>query len=304
MLRASAVGLLIFCNIGSFMSNDVLSIEQATRITQKEKLKDWVGKLTAGAMPSRARQLYRTPSLDPERLAEKAIMFHLRRRAISENRTGFLERIHKAFWSGGDGAQYASNCDHRFNDLFLVRQREDFEALAKAWQQFAGNQIVEIGANSGLLLDYLTKHLAGVTRSVGIDINQEQIQCNQASALFDPRLRFLCADGRKWVLNNEFEKTLFVTNGGVLEYFPHTKLQELLRHISDNCKPAIFYASEPVAADHDWNQNVDSMPFGEEHSFSHNYSDLFESHGFEILHQRAIDYEAWRMVATVAVTKT
>ena len=91
-----------------------------------------------------------------------------------------------------------------------------------------------------------------------------------------------------------------VSNGGVLEYFRRERLDEMLSHISRNLPSALFFASEPVACDHDWSSTAESIPFGDELSFSHNYKDLFESNGFEVLHQRATDFESWRMVATVA----
>jgi len=96
--------------------------------------------------------------------------------------------------------------------------------------------------------------------------------------------------------------TLFVSNGGVLEYFRRERLDEMLSHISSSLVPTTFFAVEPVATDHDWSKVTDSIPFGEELSFSHNYTDLFESNGFEILHQRAVEFDTWMMMATIAVS--
>ena len=76
----------------------------------------------------------------------------------------------------------------------------------------------------------------------------------------------------------------------------------MLSYISSQLWPAIFFAVEPVAHDHDWSKTVESIPFGEELSFSHNYTHLFESNGFEIVHQRFVEYDAWNMMATIAVS--
>ncbi len=291
-----------FCNVDS-MSDNLLSIRQAKQLSQRQMIKDWLGRTVTSAMPARAIELYRSPTAKPERFTDKAIMFHLRRRAITENRHGFLARLHKGFWAGEDGATFSTNCDHRFNDLFLARQQADFGVLKTVWDSMKGRNIVEIGTNSGLLLRYLTTNLGTVNRSVGIDINKAQVKLNQTSAEFDSRIKFLCTDGQAWVLENGQPSTLFVTNGGVLEYFRREKLDEMMSHIAQKCAPSIFFCSEPVADDHDFNASTESIPFGEECSFSHNYKDIFESNGFEVLHQRAVQYDSWKMLATIAVTK-
>ena len=74
----------------------------------------------------------------------------------------------------------------------------------------------------------------------------------------------------------------------------------MIRFIATDLSPAMFLAIEPVAEDHA-EENRSSVPFGEELSFSHNYRDLFESNGFEVVHQRAVLYEQWKMMATIAI---
>lgn len=286
------------------MSSKPLSIRQAQQYSQKQFVKDWISRVIATAMPTRSIELFRQPVTQTNSFTDKAIMFHLRRRALVENRTGFMDRIHKSFWAGEPGAEFSNNCDHRFNDLFLKLQRDDFLALQKIWATLDGHAIVEIGTNSGLLLQHMTTNLANVCRAIGIDINPDQITRNQQSDTFDSRIEFLCDDGQDWIIKNAAPKSLFVTNGGVLEYFPREKLNVLMSHISTQCAPAVFYASEPVAHDHDFETNKISIPFGEEFSFSHNYKDLFESNGFSVLHQRSVIFESWKMQATIAVAKT
>ena len=182
----------------------------------------------------------------------------------------------------------------------MSQQQEDFAALREQWQSSTLNRIVEFGCNSGLLLNFLTQNLDGVTHSQGIDINQTQIDANNAAKEFDNRIEFGCADGGEWLFKNGQPHTLFVSNGGVLEYFQREKLDEMLSFISQNLQPALFFAIEPIAPDHNWATTKESVPFGEELSFSHNYVDLFESNAFQIVHQRATDFESWRMMATVA----
>lgn len=230
-------------------------------------------------------------------------MAHLKRRAIRQNQADFFERLHIDFWQGEGGAVFSKNCDHRFEDLFLSKQKLDFDQLREIWNQRQPNHIVEFGCNSGLLLQHMTTELDGVQSSTGIEINAEQVRQNQESPEFDSRINFFNADGGEWLFNNGQANSLFVSNGGVLEYFRRERLDEMLTHISGKLGPAIFFAVEPVADDHDWSKTTESVPFGEELSFSHNYTDLFESNGFKIVHQRAVEFESWKMMATIAVTE-
>jgi SAM-dependent methyltransferase len=263
-------------------------------------LKQLVGSALTAISPHRSRQLIEKPLASPVGLRDKAIMLHLKNKAAKEGRSDFIEQIHEDFWKGEGGKVFASNCDHRFEDLFLKQQKEDFAALLDAWGNAGTNRIVEFGCNSGLLLNYLSRRLPGVEEAVGLDINADQIAVNQQSDSLDSRICFVCGDARKWLFKNGTGNSLYVSNGGVLEYFQRERLDEMLTHIAKNLGPSLFFASEPVACDHDWSSNSDSLPFGDELSFSHNYKHLFESNGFEVLHQRATDFESWRMVATVA----
>ena len=250
--------------------------------------------------PRRTKQLKAHPVAAPRGVRDKAIMSFLKYRAKQDGSGDFLERLHKDFWTGEGGSVFSTNCSHRFEDFFLKQQDQDFTALANVWRKSETRRIVEFGCNSGLLLNYLTTHLPGVEYAIGLEINAEQVRQNQQSESFDERVSFVCADAGDWLLENGTADTLYVSNGGVLEYFQRSRLDEMLSFIAQKLRPAIFFAVEPVATDHDWASSKDSIPFGEEISFSHNYQDLFQSNDFEIQHQRPVDFESWHMVATVA----
>jgi len=276
------------------------SIEITRDKTIKQSIKEWLGRTVANLSAKRAQELFDAPVSQPVGFRDKAIMAHLKRMAIIENEEDFFERLHFDFWKGEGGAVFSENCDHRFEDLFLAKQVADFDILQQVWAERKPEHIVEFGCNSGLLLNYLTKNLPGVISSTGIEINADQVKRNQQSSSFDGRIAFECADGGKWLLENGKPNTLFVSNGGVLEYFRRERLDQMLTHIRTTLGRTIFFTSEPFANDHDWSKTAESIPFGEELSFSHNYSDLFESNGFEILHQQAVEYDSWKMMATIA----
>ena len=278
-----------------------LSIENAQKPNLKQAVKELAGQMVARLCKARANELFESPVCHPAGIQDKLIMAFLRRQAMNQNQSEFLERLHLDFWQGEGGDVFSSNCDHRFEDLFLAKQQVDFERLQSLCDSRSPKHIVEFGCNSGLLLQHMTKELGGIETGTGIEINAEQVKKNQGSSKFDTRISFVNADGGKWLLDNGNENTLFVSNGGVLEYFTRERLNEMLTHISSRLSPAIFFAVEPVADDHDWGQVKESIPFGEELSFSHNYTDLFESNGFEIVHQRAVNFDSWKMMATISV---
>jgi hypothetical protein len=282
---------------------NTLSIEIAEKRTLKQSVKELAGQAVALLAAKRTKELFDSPASQPTGIQDKLLMAYLKRRAFRQNQADFFERLHIDFWQGEGGAVFSKNCDHRFEDLFLSKQKLDFDQLRQVWNQKQPKHIVEFGCNSGLLLQYMTTELEGVTASTGIEINAEQVRQNQESSEFDSRINFCNADGGEWLFENGKENSLFVSNGGVLEYFRRERLNEMLTHISDNLGPAIFFAVEPVADDHDWNKTTESIPFGEELSFSHNYTDLFESNGFQIVHQRVVEFDSWKMMATIAVTK-
>lgn len=282
--------------------NTTLSIDTVQQRNLKQSAKELLGRAFASFASNRADELFTAPLSQPAGIRDKLIMAYLKRRAVLENQSDFFERLHIDFWQGDGGAVFSENCDHRFEDLFLAKQNVDFDQLRSVCQSKQPQHIVEFGCNSGLLLQYMTTELEGIQSSTGIEINAEQVRQNQLSSIFDSRIKFVNADGGKWLFDNGETNTLFVSNGGVLEYFRRERLNEMLTHISSNLGPAVFFAVEPVADDHDWNQTNDSIPFGEELSFSHNYTDLFQSNGFRIVHQRAVEFDSWKMMATIAVS--
>ena len=280
--------------------SSILSIQSAAEQDLKQRLKVSLGSLAAGIWTQRAKELFRTPTSAPGNILDKCLMAYLRSRALNTNAGSFFERLHKEFWQGDGGGVFASNCGHRFNDLFLRKQAVEFSVLQEHWSRREHDSIVEFGCSSGLLLNHLVTELGEVECAYGIDLNQSQIELNRRSPAFDRRIRFECEDAEEWLLRNQPRNSLFVTNGGVLEYFRRDRLDKIMALISNECAPALFLAIEPVAMDHDFDSSTDSIPFGEELSFSHNYRHLFECNGFHVLHQRPVIYDQWKFMSTLA----
>ena len=177
---------------------NTLSIEVAEKRNLKQSVKELVGQAIALLATKRAIDLFDSPASQPAGIQDKLIMAHLKRRAIRQHDADFFERLHIDFWQGEGGAVFSKNCDHRFEDLFLSKQKLDFDQLREIWNQRQPNHIVEFGCNSGLLLQHMTTELDGVQSSTGIEINAEQVRQNQESPEFDSRINFFNADGGEW----------------------------------------------------------------------------------------------------------
>ena len=229
-------------NLGNFMSTP-LSIETAQKRNLKQTVKELAGQVAAVLASRRALELSESPVSQPSGLQDKLIMSYLKRRAFTNKQESFFEKLHLDFWQGEGGEVYSKNCDHRFEDLFLAKQQPDFDKLRFILQSCQISRIVEFGCNSGLLLQYMTSELAGIRSSTGIEINATQVRQNQESTKFDSRIEFSNADGGDWLLANGKVNSLFVTNGGVLEYFRRERLNQMLTHISSILPPSVFLCS-------------------------------------------------------------
>ena len=263
--------------------------------------RDIIGELLARMFPARRRAIYRRPSSDSANIIDRGILFHLKKRAVREGRSRFLQRLHSDFWAGKNGSVFSTNCDHRFQNHFLAKQQADFKAMSHAWHANESvRHIVEIGTCSGLLLQYLNQNLNGIESITGIDINETQIRENQ-KRYANTRLQFHHANGIEWVIENAKPGTMFVTNGGVLEYFTQRDVESLFEFAGSKAGPSIVYCSEPIADDVDLDHCGDSTPFGDELSFSHNYPKLLTEARFTILNKGESYCEGYRMLATLAI---
>ena len=160
---------------------NLLSIETAKKRNLKQTVKELAGQAFAVLASQRTRELSESPISQPQGLQDKLIMAYLKRRAFANKQPDFFEKLHLDFWQGEGGTIYSKNCDHRFEDLFLAKQKPDFDKLRSIWESQHLTQVVEFGCNSGRLLQYMTTELAGIQSSTGIEINAEQTRQNQES---------------------------------------------------------------------------------------------------------------------------
>jgi hypothetical protein len=93
---------------------------------------------------------------------------------------------------------------------------------------------------------------------------------------------------------------VFLSHNGVLEYFLREELASLFADIGTRLRPSIASISEPIAVDYDLERETASRPYGDEHSFSHNYVHLLEGAGFRMLHRSEFREGSHRLLRLVA----
>lgn len=261
-----------------------------------------LGKLALWAFPNRAK------------LIEKAIgdakSYGLLDRII---RAGFIRNIkehdrlailHHRFWAGTEGSQFHKRAGKRFENWFLTGH---VSLVVELERLIASNKrnykyLYEIGCGDGQVINYLSNRLKSIEHFVGIDINADVIALNNQYCRKE-NLEFACGNATDWICQNGRPKTIFFTNGGVLEYFSIKQITDLLKKITIDFKPSVFAIIEPLATNYNIETETDSRPYGNEFSFSHNYKKLFKSNGFTILYQRETMTGSYRWILMLSKTQ-
>lgn len=203
----------------------------------------------------------------------------------------------QAFWSGNHAlqrdlfahywAQEADtveyNWDDRFKQDFLGRNVIIIDALEDVLKEITFDRLYEIGCGHGQVLDYLADRLEAIDEFVGIDISEEQIRKNKEK-FSQPKIEFHAADAVKWVIDNAKPRSIFLTNGGVFEYFLQSELEAIFKHIAEKLAPAVIGVVETLGSDHDLENELKTMIYGRELAFSHNYPHLLQKAGLEVIH--------------------
>lgn len=249
----------------------------------KDDLKYGVGCVLARVLRERSALVqenftlpYWHPGLANSRV-NRLIRFAIARRMTTREPEQRLESIHREFWRSHSKDGWFSATDDRIEhrpahvDAILAQLPELVSALGI-------RHVCEFGTGNGKFLQLLRERLGPELSYTGIDICVEQVEANRNVYT---GLEFVAADACEWLDQNIRDNTLYLTFGGVLEYFCHTSVRQMLASIatcSRNSLLALFI--EPIAAEHALESDPRSLSFGGEFSFSHN-STLF------FLNQRA-----------------
>lgn len=191
----------------------------------------------------------------------------------------------RKFWEDDSAVELFTETEDTFETDFLPHCTFIFdqlkEELSNQCEEF--DTIVEIGTGNGDVLEYLSKEFPQVSRLIGIDLSQHQIDLNSERFKENLKLEFVAADAFDWVIEHGQSNAIYVSSRGVLEYFLEERLQDLLTKINQ-LGNIFFVAIEPNGADHNFEIHPSTQLYGNEPSFSHNYPQLFKNAGFTLWH--------------------
>ncbi|TXE12886.1 class I SAM-dependent methyltransferase [Seonamhaeicola algicola] len=216
-----------------------------------------------------------------ERLMRRALLNKVEKDKNHE----LLSKLHQNYWVK-KGDEFFDSNDDSFHKNFLPDCSFIFNVLKDELEKntLKLHTIVEIGTGNGKVLNYLSNEFPEVKSLIGIDLSPIQTEKNSLNFKNNNKLKFIASDGLDWVKNYGRSNTIFVTSRGVLEYFTENNLKNLLKEIK-NLGTVVFVAIEPNDINHNFYKNPNSIPYGSERSFSHNYSKLFKEAGFALWHE-------------------
>ena len=201
---------------------------------------------------------------------------------MKHKRAGTLDRLnhlHKNYWEGELAVAYHEERANRLLTQFMSFHADMLEHLRRVVSSGEFDTLIELGCGSGLLLEYLSSRLPPIKRFIGLDLNAEQTERNQARAA-SATVRFEVGDMTTWVPEHTRAGQVYLAYGGVLEYLTQEQLETLFSHMGAQV-PACIALVEPMG-DFDLNRETASRPHGREYSLAHHYPRALEAAGFEV----------------------
>lgn len=249
--------------------------------------KGWLGYTLLSLYPRRAEKiaqetftLFHNPSYRRHPL-DNLLRAGLAHKAVHQQDNDQLAAYHRDFWSGSEGTLYHETQQDKFEEVFLGHFAFTVDLLVNVLA--ANPQITtlcEIGSGSGQLLNHLASQLPQIEHFIGVDLSPGVTETNR-HRYTNPKLAFVAADAKAWILEYGQPNWIFVSFRGVLEYFSQRDLEELLEHIGMRLETAVFLTIEPIDLEHNL-KDPSSHTYGDDFSFSHNYPLLFQQANFNL----------------------
>ncbi len=234
------------------------------------------------------------------RLVERLMRFYLAHSDQGNTGGETLENIHKKFWRSQIEERWFDHSSKAFDESIPALE-EPVNELKQLLKQRSHTVVCEIGTGDGRFLDYLRTQLDGIERFIGLDLSGRRIALNQH--LYEG-LEFVAGDAQEWVASQDLRQFLFVTNGGVLEYFRPESLEAFVRLVAKSGSSlALFY--EPLVADHDLDNEPEAkLTTAGEYSFSHNYPAVCRRTGLNIISLHVDGKAGYRGICMIAHSLT
>jgi hypothetical protein len=268
----------------------------------RTSVKPVLGRLALRLFPGRAKRVESNLAAADDRLLDRIIRFGLICRAPDDNR---ISELHRRMWAGDQGRNFARRYTDRFQAWFLSSHARIVDEVARVLGERPGvyRHVCEMGCGDGQVLHYLSTRLTAIEDFVGIDIN-EQVVAQNNETLGTARIRFVSGSADDWIATQGRPGTIFISNGGVLEYFSEVQVTRMLRRVASDLAPSLVALVEPVSDDHDLEMEPASRPYGTEWSFTHNHRHLLVQNGFKIRFYHETRTADIRWVLIVAETET
>jgi len=252
----------------------------------KNEIKKIFGTFLITLFPKKAARLEKRGLTIPDpkfNIIERQMRFAILNKAETKNNYDKLSKIHKEYWINKGTDVFAWNNSFVTNFLpncaFLLDILKD--KFFQNEPQF--DTLVEIGVGNGDVLHYLESNFPKINKFIGIDLSLEQIKINKDKYKEHAKLEFVQADVSEWIKKEGRKNTIFMTANGVFEYFTETQLRELIE-FSSSLGGVLFVVIEPTVIAQNFVENPNSIVYGIEKSFSHNYAKIFQDYGFTIHH--------------------
>ena len=267
------------------------------------RIKGYPSRIVAAVLRTRADAIRENPAMAGNGLIDRLVKSGLYHRAVARGDLDHLAWYHRQFWQGERAAPYFAD-DGRDNPKpLLVKQFKLDDRLAEFLDAHPdlANYLCEIGSGDGRTLDYLRKRFPNLNQYIGLDVSSRQNERNR-ELYNDTDIRFVTGDANEWIRDHARPQTLYITSGGVLEYFSQRELMVMLSGIAKRAAPAIIAVIEPLDDNHDLMAENTSFFYGDERSFSHNYPHIFQQAGYEISFCTEHHATGYRWICLLAVT--
>lgn len=248
----------------------------------KRLVKVLVGRVLAVLQPARYRRVQRGELVGQPDWVERQMMVAWTHHCLRSGKPEALAPLHQWAWRDDASSQHHADTHDRFHQWWEAGHGRIVPALVQSVsaQSVPYTRLVEIGCGEALALPGLRAALPDVEHYIGLDLSAEQSRRN-IERLGDDRTRFEQADAMAWLPAKAAPGTIYMTIGGVFEYFTQAQVEAMYAAIARQ-GPATIAVVEPLAADYDLEAERDSRPFPPEHSFAHNHPALLEAAGFHV----------------------
>lgn len=249
------------------------------------------GSLLAAVLPKTRASVENSSLSDSSSRLERLVRNGLYATAFRRKDHRKLRNYFSQYW-GSEAAAFHEGWDDRFDRMFLQHDVQIVDELEKLMGKRDSNSqfqhLYEIGCGGGQVLSYMRDRFPGLETLTGIDLGAEQIEKNQEANTLDS-VEFDAADATEWIPANAERNCILMTNGGVFEYFLQEELEDLFSFAAENLAPAAICIIETIGTDHDLEKETNSLIYGRELAFSHNYPHLLSQAGFSIVSQSERD---------------